>query len=100
MLVALVSLPARAQGLALGTWHGDVITPTGTYALLFQLRSSPDTGLSGDLESVNQAPGEKLVLTNIVAEPAGAAHRNYGRWHPRHAGLAGPGRLRAVGQSV
>jgi pimeloyl-ACP methyl ester carboxylesterase len=68
-LVAWASLPAMAQDHRLGTWHGDVVTPVGTFTLLFQLQDNPGKGLSGDVESVNQAPGEKMPLANIVATP-------------------------------
>ncbi len=60
------STPVAAQDHQLGEWHGVLDTPAGKLSLLVHLQQTADAGLSGDLESIDQAPGQKIPLASIV----------------------------------
>ena len=55
--------PENAQG----SWNGQLDTPAGKLTLLVHLQANQDAGLSGDLESVDQAPGQKIPLAAVTA---------------------------------
>lgn len=68
-LLAAISLgatPARAQQAATGEWHGQLTTPTGEIMLVIRIRMHADSGHIGDLESVDQAPGQRVALSRIT----------------------------------
>jgi pimeloyl-ACP methyl ester carboxylesterase len=68
-LVALVPISASAQQSPVGEWNGVVSTPGGAFTLIVRIRANPDGGYSGDLESPDQAPGQKIPLTTVTASP-------------------------------
>ncbi|HBF51611.1 MAG TPA: peptidase S15, partial [Massilia sp.] len=59
----LVSHSVFAQAAAPQEWHGELVTPGGKLMLLVRL----DAGGSGDMESINQAPGQKMALGAVQA---------------------------------
>ncbi len=65
--IFLFSLPAGAQQAAQQTWHGELATPSGKLMLLLRLQPDATGALSGDVESINQAPGQKMPLGALKA---------------------------------
>ncbi|MYM22874.1 alpha/beta fold hydrolase [Duganella sp. FT135W] len=63
----LTAWAAAAPPPPSGNWHGQLATPAGKLTLLVNIRSSPDASLSGDLESIDQAPGQKIPLAAVTA---------------------------------
>jgi len=61
---------AAAQERAVGQWNGQIETPVGKLTLLVNIRESANAGFSGDLESIDQAPGQKIPLAAVAATPA------------------------------
>lgn len=69
--------PAIAQNAGAGVsasasagaeqWHGELATPAGTLSLLVSLQRDASGKLEGDLESVSQAPGQKMPLERVTA---------------------------------
>lgn len=57
---------AAAQNHQLGDWHGVLDTPAGKLTLLVHLEGKPGAELSGHLESIDQAPGQKIPLASII----------------------------------
>jgi len=49
-----------------GDWQGVLDTPAGKLNLLINLQETFGAGLSGSMESVDQAPGQKIPLASIV----------------------------------
>ncbi|MEP6733840.1 MAG: alpha/beta fold hydrolase [bacterium] len=67
-LITLGTTQLDAQSRALGEWHGVLAIPTGQQlTLLIRVRDSAGTSLSGDLESIDQAPGQRMPLSKISA---------------------------------
>src|SRR5471032_1968636 len=65
--LSVLSWTASAQEHLPGDWNGQLDTPVGKLSLLIHLSGSAATGFSGDLESVDQAPGQKIPLAAISA---------------------------------
>lgn len=68
-LLAAISLgatPARAQQVDAGEWHGQLTTPSGAITLVIRTRMHADSGHVGDLESVDQAPGQWIAISRIT----------------------------------
>jgi len=68
-LLAAISIgatPAHAQQAATGEWHGQLTTPSGAITLVIRIRMHADSGHVGDLESVDQAPGQRIAISRIT----------------------------------
>ncbi|MEO5816758.1 MAG: alpha/beta fold hydrolase [Gemmatimonadaceae bacterium] len=68
-LVALAPLGANAQQQPVGEWNGVLSTPAGALALIVRIRANPDGTYGGDLESPDQAAGQRMPLTTVTASP-------------------------------
>jgi hypothetical protein len=66
-MLAGYAVPALAQDHAVGEWHGDLVTPGGKFTLLIRINRGSSGTLSGDFESLSQAPGQKIPLGAIEA---------------------------------
>lgn len=97
-LLAVLLAPAAhaAQEPWTGDWHGTLTTPIGALRLLLTIRQSADGALAAELESVDQAPGQKIPVPTIAiadgrltfAMPAIRATYE-GRWDPARTLFAG-----------
>jgi uncharacterized protein len=69
-LCTAVSQPALAQAApdALGDWHGVLTTPGGPLRLIITVSRAADGTLRADLESPDQAPGQKIPATAISTQ--------------------------------
>ena len=70
-LPAAAHLQAQAQTSApdaVGTWHGTLKTPAGELMLVLYVSRAPDGALTAELESPDQAPGQKIPVSTIKAE--------------------------------
>ena len=67
---AAAAQPALAQAApdAAGAWHGVLTTPNGSLRLIITVSRTPDGALKADLESPDQAPGQKIPATRITAQ--------------------------------
>lgn len=65
-LLVLV-MPAHAQQLVSEQWHGELATPGGKLLLLVRLHRDTAGSIGGDIESVSQAPGQKMPLDAVTA---------------------------------
>lgn len=91
-LIAACTLPAER---AVGDWHGTMTTPQGNLSIAVRI-SYKDGALAGDMESIDQAPGELIPITITKADdktleftvPSVAA-RYAGIWDERAGGWAG-----------
>jgi hypothetical protein len=63
----ILSFPAHAQVTDAEQWHGELATPAGTLSLLVRLQREASGAVTGDLESVSQAPGQKIPLGAVKA---------------------------------
>ena len=59
---------AFAADSELGHWHGSLQTANGSMALELNIVRSDTGSLSATLESVDQAPGELIPISRIVAD--------------------------------
>ncbi len=69
-VAALVAVPlasATAQQSAAGEWTGVLSTPGGSLTLVIRIRANADGSFSGDLESVDQAAGQRIPFTSVTA---------------------------------
>ncbi|MEP6619011.1 MAG: alpha/beta fold hydrolase [bacterium] len=67
---APIDAPIQAQDKATGRWHGAITTPIGQLTLVISLREAADGTRSGDMESIDQAAGEKIPLANVTSSAA------------------------------
>ncbi|WP_300529792.1 alpha/beta fold hydrolase [Maricaulis sp.] len=74
-----------------GDWLGALETPGGTLRLLVTVSTAEDGSQSAVLESLDQAPGQKIPVSTIVAddtmlefEIAAIGARYRGRWNADH----------------
>jgi uncharacterized protein len=100
LLAALVAAPAAAQQRQeswTGDWNGALVLPGGQqFRLIVTVAAAPGGGLSGQLESVDQAPGQKIPIDTLAvadgrltfAMPAIRATYE-GRWDPARNLFAG-----------
>jgi hypothetical protein len=65
LLLGFTPADIASQEKAIGQWYGAIDTPRGPFTLIFTLISTP-AGLAGDMESVDQAPGQKIPLAAIA----------------------------------
>lgn len=66
LLAAFGAAPAAAQGNVSGDWHGTLVTPRGQLRMLLTIHPGADGALSAELESVDQAPGQKIPVPTIA----------------------------------
>jgi pimeloyl-ACP methyl ester carboxylesterase len=69
VLVVLTALDLSAQQSAVGEWIGVLSTPNGALNLIVRIRTNPDGSYAGELESPDQAPGQKIPLTTVTVSP-------------------------------
>jgi len=86
------AVPVRAATTApvvdvAGQWHGTLVTPGGELMLVLFVDRAPDGSLKAQLESPDQAPGQKIPVASIKAEDGQLAfdmpviHASFeGRW--------------------
>lgn len=67
-LFFLLAPAARAEEVWTGDWHGTIATPTGGLRLVLTVRAGAGAGgaLSAELESIDQAPGQKIPVAPIA----------------------------------
>jgi len=66
LLAALLAAPAVAQETVTGDWHGALAIPTGQLRLVVTISRGADGTLAGTLESIDQAPGRRTPLGEVV----------------------------------
>jgi pimeloyl-ACP methyl ester carboxylesterase len=78
---------AQAPPDPVGSWHGVLQTPRGGLTLVVTVSRNEDGSLKGELESPDQAPGQKIPATSIALDngqlaisvaPLGASYK--GSW--------------------
>ena len=98
LLAALVAAPSAAQPQDwTGDWHGTLaITGGQRLRVIVTIAAAPGGGLSGQLESVDQAPGQKIPIDSLAITDGrltfamAALRATYeGRWDPARNLLAG-----------
>ena len=62
LFATLIAAPAMAQENWTGDWHGTLVTPRGQLRMLLTIRAGADGALTAELESVDQAPGQKIPV--------------------------------------
>ncbi len=62
----LLAPAAHAQEPWTGDWHGTIATPTGGLRLILTIRAGADGALGAELESIDQAPGQKIPVSPIA----------------------------------
>ena len=67
LLSFLLSLPALAQA-ASQDWIGTLETPAGSMRLLVKVSDNEDGSQTAFLESLDQAPGQNIPVTEIVLD--------------------------------
>jgi pimeloyl-ACP methyl ester carboxylesterase len=79
-----------------GDWHGALTLPTGRLRLVLTIREGADGALAGEVESPDQAPGQKIPVAAIAIANGrmtfsiaaiGATYE--GSWQPRLQRFAG-----------
>ncbi|MBO9670341.1 MAG: alpha/beta fold hydrolase [Sphingobium sp.] len=70
LLAVLGATLAYAQALAdpVGSWYGVLQTPRGPLTLAITVTRNADGSLKGELESPDQAPGQKIPATSVTFE--------------------------------
>lgn len=67
LLVAmLVAAPVAAQDNWAGDWHGTLTTPRGQLRILLTIRAGANGVLTAEMESVDQAPGQKIPVPTVA----------------------------------
>jgi len=66
-LFSLSAAAQSAQSTQPQLWHGELATPSGKLMLLVRIDAAQT---SGDLESIHQAPGQKMALGAVQASAA------------------------------
>jgi pimeloyl-ACP methyl ester carboxylesterase len=66
LLAIALAAPARAQQPIAGDWNGVLTTPGGPLRLILTIRQGADGALSAELESPDQAPGQKIPVPTIA----------------------------------
>lgn len=67
IVCAAVDAPLQAQDKVAGSWHGAITTPIGQLTLVISIREAADGSRIGDMESIDQAAGEKIPLANVTS---------------------------------
>lgn len=96
-LLLAVAWPAYAQAEPLdGPWHGTLTTPNGSLRLVLHVETGSDGELSAALESIDQAPGQMIPVSEIAIDDGrmhfaiqmiGAAYE--GEWMPGEERFSG-----------
>ena len=60
-----LSAPALAQDDHTGDWLGTLTTPNGALRLMVHARETEDGGLTATLESLDQAPGQRIPMSEF-----------------------------------
>src|SRR5258706_10286195 len=91
----LLAVAAGCTAPAVGDWHGTMTTPQGDLTVAVRI-SYKNGALAGDLESVDQAPGQLIPITITKADDRhleftvpSAAATYVGIWDERAGGWAG-----------
>ncbi len=66
LIAALSATPVAAQGNVTGDWHGTLTTPRGPLRMLLTIRAGANGALTAELESVDQAPGQKIPVATVA----------------------------------
>lgn len=69
LLLAALPLPAAAQSRSqgwTGDWHGTLVIQNTRLRLIVTIADAPGGGLTGQMESVDQAPGQKLPMESLA----------------------------------
>lgn len=66
LALALFAPAAHAEESWTGDWHGTIATPTGGLRLILTIRTGAGGALSAELESIDQAPGQKIPVIPIA----------------------------------
>ena len=66
LIAVLSAVPAAAQGNVAGDWHGTLTTPRGQLRLVLTLRQAQGGALTAELESIDQAPGQKIPVPTVA----------------------------------
>ena len=67
LLAALAGTPAAAQAPDwTGDWHGTLTTPRGQLRMQLTIRAGASGALTADMESIDQAPGQKIPVSNVA----------------------------------
>ncbi len=74
LLLGIAVADTQAQATAVGAWHGAILTPRGPLTLVVTIETDGGS-LKGELESIDQAPGQKLPLAEIAATDSSLAFR-------------------------
>jgi len=98
LFAALTASPAAAQPAPnwSGDWHGTVVLPGGQLRVIVTISAAPGGGFAGQLESIDQAPGQKLPMESLAVTDGRltfsmpALRISYeGRWDAAHNLFAG-----------
>jgi pimeloyl-ACP methyl ester carboxylesterase len=94
-LLTLITACSPPAERAVGDWHGTMTTPQGDLTVAVRI-SYKNGALAGDLESVDQAPGQLIPITITKADDQhlqfnvpSAAAAYVGVWDERAGGWAG-----------
>lgn len=68
--VAASQAPSAGDALdkLLGDWQGVLSTPNGDLRLIATFKKGEDGVLAGEIESPDQAPGQKIPMSSVTAE--------------------------------
>jgi dienelactone hydrolase len=66
LAASLVAMPAAAQENWAGDWHGTLSTPRGQLRMQLTIRAGEGGALTGELESIDQAPGRKIPVPTVA----------------------------------
>jgi len=88
--------PTTAPAIdAVGEWHGTLVTPGGELMLVLSASRAPDGSLKAELESPDQAPGQKIpagikVDGSQLSLDVPVIHASFeGRWIPAQSAWSG-----------
>lgn len=68
LLITVTTTHASSPEPIEGDWHGALTIPTGKLMLIVTITTDDDGNLSAVLESPDQAPGQKIPVTEITIE--------------------------------
>ena len=69
LLLAALAVPAAAQPQSqswTGHWHGTLVIQETRLRLIVTIADAPGGGLTGQMESIDQAPGQKLPMESLA----------------------------------
>lgn len=65
-LTLFAAAPALAQENWTGDWHGTLVTPRGQLRMQLTIRAGANGALTGELESLDQAAGQKIPVPSVA----------------------------------